>query len=97
MNTSRLELFDRERQLILVAKLIDTQNDWIYAEITNDLRKPETIKLFNEFSDLVENQLFSLADEMEDKIDKLEISVGPNFLKIKDIQIFDANLTFKMK
>ena len=82
---------------MIIAQVIDQQDDLVCAEIVQDYRSPEIKKLFNEFSDLVNNQVFSLIDEIESKIDDLEINIAPDFQRIKDIQIFDSTLTFKMK
>lgn len=82
---------------MIVAKITDQKDDLVSAEIIQDLRVPETKKLFDEFSDLINNQVFSLLDKIETEIDDLEISIEPGFKKIKDIQIFDSHLTFKIK
>ena len=52
MDTKRLEIFDRERQLILVARRIDSKDDRIYAEITKGLRPPSIGPDFKKITDI---------------------------------------------
>ena len=97
MKSDIIEIYDKQKNIILTATIENQIDNRIYTRITHDLRPPEIKNLFDSFAETAEDQIFSILDEIADKIEKLELSLGSNFQEITDVQIFESNLTFRIK
>lgn len=99
MNVHNVRLIDSSRNLIAVAQLAEVGN--IYSGSIDLRRMPAGMRaLFDEFEDLVNGQMFSLAEEAEEKIESLTIKAifenGQEFY-LKDLQVFPSSGEVSLK
>lgn len=99
MNLHNVKLIDSSRQVVAVAQLAVAEN--AYRGQIDLGRMPADLRtLFNEFEDVVNGQMFSLADEVEDKIASLGIRAvfdnGREYY-VKNLQIFPCTGEVSLK
>ncbi len=92
MNTRTVRLIDKFKTLVAIAHVAD---EGAYFGGTVDLRStpPKVRALFDEFEELVNDQVFSLADEIQAKIAALTITAifDDGFeAEVKDLQVFPS-------
>ena len=86
-----------------VATLDVTQDGDLYSgTIRLDSTPPELIDLFQQFEEMVENQVFSIADEIEERIEAFRLRVAfANGLgaEVADLQVYPSTnaVSFKIR
>jgi hypothetical protein len=99
MTTQTVRLIDRSRSLLAIAHVAD-EGDHFGGTI--DLRDtPANLRaLFDEFEEIVNGQMFSFLDEIEEKITSVPVKAvfeNGQEMDIKDLQVFPTtgDVSFK--
>ncbi len=100
MQTRTVQLIDPSRNLLAIAQVAD---EGAYYGGTIDLRStPANLRaLFEEFEEIVNGQMFSFLDEIQEKIGSLSIKVvfdPAHEVDVKDLQVFPStgDVSFKL-
>lgn len=100
MTTRTVKLIDRSRSVLAVAQVAD-EGDHYGGTI--DLRStPASLRaLFDEFEEIVNGQMFSFLDEIQEKIAAVPVKVvfeTGREVEVKDLQVFpsSAGVSFRL-
>jgi hypothetical protein len=101
MTTQPLYLIDQSSTTVAVLD-VEPSGDRYRGTICLDATPPELKHLFEEFEENVEGQMFSLADEIEEKIEVIPLRVVfPNGTAayIDDLQVYPSTnrVSFKVR
>lgn len=101
MTTQPIYLVDQSSTRIAVLN-VEPSGDRYRGTICLDVMPPELKHLFEEFEENVEGQMFSLADEVEEKIGLIPLRVVfPNGVEayVDDLQIYPSTkrVSFKIR
>ena len=101
MSSQRVRLIDPEGNVVAAAQVTD-QGD-CFAGVVDLRRAPATVRQqFEEYEEIVNNQLFGLLDEIEQKIGALLLRVvfeDGHEADLADVQIYPSakKVSFKLK
>ncbi len=100
MTTKTVKLLDRARNVIATARVTDERGHY---GGTIDLGKThvELLRLFEEFEEVVNGQIFSLLDEVQQKIEVLSLKAvfeDGSEVAVNDLQVFPStgDVSFKL-
>jgi len=101
MATQPIFLVDQSSTRIAVLNVVPS-GDHYRGTICLDATPPELKHLFEEFEENVEGQMFSLADEIEEKIGVIPLRViFPNGMEefVEDLQVYPSTkrVSFKVR
>lgn len=101
MTTQPIYLVDRSSTRVAVLN-VEHSGDRYFGTICLDATPPELKRLFEEFEENVEGQMFSLADEIEEKIGTTPLrAVFPNGMEatVDDLQVYPSTkrVSFKVR
>jgi hypothetical protein len=101
MTTQPIYLIDQSAKTVAVLN-VEHGDDVYCGTICLDATPPELKHLFEEFEENVEGQMFSLADEIEEKIGVIPLRVVfPNGLAayVDDLQVYPSTkrVSFKVR
>ncbi len=101
MATQSLYLVDPSSTKVAVPN-VEPSGDHYRSTICLDAAPPELRRLFEEFEENVEGQMFSLADEIEEKIEAAPLRVVfPNGVEayVDDLQVYPSTkrVSFKIR
>jgi hypothetical protein len=101
MTTQPIYLVDQSAKMVAGLNL-EPGDDLYRGTICLDATPPELKRLFEEFEENVEGQMFSLADEIEEKIGAIPLRVVfPNGLTayVDDLQVYPSTkrVSFKVR
>jgi hypothetical protein len=100
MSAQMVKLIDRGGNLIATAQ-VDDEGEHFGGTIDLQATPGPVRSLFNEFEEIVNGQMFSFLDEIQDKIDALSLRavfVDGRTLGLKDLQVFPTagDVSFKL-
>jgi len=100
MSTQTVKLIDRGGNLVATAQ-VDDEGEHFGGTIDLQPAPDQLRALFNEFEEIVNGQMFSFLDEIQDKIDGLSLKAAfpdGRTLGLKDLQVFPrtGDVSFKL-
>ncbi|HLW68790.1 MAG TPA: hypothetical protein VKS79_25965 [Gemmataceae bacterium] len=100
MDTQKIRLVDADRKPLASAEV--THKDEYYAGTIDFRNTPSSVRsLFEEFEEIIHGQMFSLLDDIEEKIAALRLKASFDnngaLVEIRDLQIFPrtGKISFK--
>lgn len=100
MNKRKVQLIDPSKNVLAIAQVSDEGTH--FGGSVELQRMPADMRaVFNEFEDIVNGQLFSFLDEIEEKIESFRIKIvldNGQETTIKNLQVFPATgrISFKL-
>jgi len=99
MSSQRVTIIDQSRQVVATAKV--SEKDGYFAGRIDLSPMPETRRhQFEEYEEMVNHQMFSLLDEIEEKIGALLLKVvfaDGNAVQLTDVQIYPSTKKISFK
>ncbi len=100
MKKQIVKLLDARRNVVAVAAVAD-EGKYYGGTIDLDETPPEMRALFDEFDEIVNGQMFSFVDEIQDKIAALDIKASfecGSEVRVADLQVYPStgDVSFKL-
>ena len=101
MSSHNVRLIDRRGQVVATAQ-VSNENGTFLGKINRDSMSIPILELFEEYEDVVNARMFSLLDEIEEKIEALGLTAvfdDSSQSAIADLQIFPKanNVSFRKR
>ncbi|MCZ6875637.1 MAG: hypothetical protein O7G88_19270 [bacterium] len=99
MSSQRVTIIDQSQQVVATAKV--PEKDGYFAGWIDLSLMPATLqRQFEEYEEMVTHQMFSLLDELEEKIGELLLKVvfaDGNAVQLADVQIYPSTKKVSFK
>lgn len=99
MSSQRVTIIDQSRQVVATAKV--SEKDGCFAGRIDLSSMPATLQLqFQEYEEMVNQQMFSFLDDLEEKIERLFLKAmfaDGNVVQLTDVQIYPSTKSVSFK
>ena len=99
MSSQRVTIIDQSRQVVAMAK-VSEQGGYFAGRVDLSLMPAALQRQFEEYEEVVNQQMFSFLNELEDKIEGLRLKVvfaDGNVAQLADVQIYPSTRSVSFK
>jgi hypothetical protein len=99
MNSQRVTIIDQSWQVVATAEVAELDGNF-EGQIDLSLMPVPLQRLFEEYEEMVNHQMFSFLDDLEEKIGNLLLKVvfaDGNAVKLTDVQIYPSTKKVSFK